>query len=407
MLARLGGPEKALPPVVHVAGTNGKGSVISMLRAILEAAGARVHVYTSPHLVGFAERIRLAGTIIAEDALEAFLAECEEANGGEPITFFEITTAAALLAFARTPADVLLMEVGLGGRLDATNVIERPALSAITPVSIDHTQYLGTTLSAIASEKAGILKPGVVGVIGPQPTEALGAIESRAAEVGSPLSLAGRDWEVEEGEDSFLYRDGAEQSEFPKPALLGFHQIENAAMAIACVKRLEGFKLDDEAIGRGLKTVEWPGRLQRLESGPLPALLARDGELWLDGGHNAAAGLALAQTVRSWPRRTLHLVVGMLNTKRPEDFLSQLVGQALSISCVPVPNEPASFSAEEISDRVGHFDVLIVDERSVWDAVERIARVSRARHLKPGRVLVCGSLYLVGSVLAENGWAVK
>lgn len=385
-------------------GTNGKGSAIAFMRSCLEAAGYRVHVYTSPHLVRFAERIRLAGRIISEEALEDVLAECEDVNGGEPITFFEITTAAALLAFARAPAGVLLMEVGLGGRLDATNVIERPLLTAIAPVSIDHTQYLGESLSGIAWEKAGILKPGIGVVVGPQPGEALRAIVSRAAEVMSPLALFGRDWSATDEAGRLSFRAGGLTRIYPAPALIGAHQFVNAGLALACLRRLEGFTVGEEAIARGLRAAEWPGRLQRLETGPLAEGLPQGWELWLDGGHNGAAGLALAEVARSWRPRPLHLVVGMLNTKSPEDFVGPLAADAQSIGCVSIPGEAASLSAEEISERLARLGFPAAPAGSVEEALERATHASGARPLKPGRVLVCGSLYLVGKVLAENGW---
>lgn len=264
LLARLGHPELRLPPVVHVAGTNGKGSVIALLRAMLEADGRRTHVYTSPHLVRFHERIRLAGAPIPEADLLALLQACEAANGEAPITFFEITTAAAFLAFAETPADVLLLEVGLGGRLDATNVIAEPALTAITPVSMDHMQYLGPTLAQIAFEKAGILKPGVTAVIGRQARAAAEVIDKRAAEVAAPLLRQGRQWEVVPQGEGFHLRDGDETLELPRPALVGAHQFDNAGQAAVLARRLG---LPQAAIAEGLRRVYWPARLQHLTHG--------------------------------------------------------------------------------------------------------------------------------------------
>jgi dihydrofolate synthase/folylpolyglutamate synthase len=346
LLLRLGSPERGLPPVVHVAGTNGKGSVIAYLRAMLEAAGQRVHAYTSPHLTRFHERIRLNGTLIGEPELVDLLEECETANGPSPITFFEVTTAAAFLAFTRHPADILLLETGLGGRLDATNVVERPLLSVITPVSIDHVQFLGDTLEAIAAEKAGILKPGVPAVIGPQAAEALAVIESRAAEVGAPLSCAGRDWQFEAKDDGITFVEAGASRAFGRPALPGAHQIENAAMALAAARRLDGFGLDDEALGRGLSGARWPGRLQTLTQGPLPALLPDGWELWLDGGHNAAAGLALAEAIGRRRDRPLHLIFGMMNSKAVREFLRPLAPLAQSLHAVAIPGEPNSLSAE-------------------------------------------------------------
>ncbi|MCZ6720365.1 MAG: bifunctional folylpolyglutamate synthase/dihydrofolate synthase [Proteobacteria bacterium] len=398
LLARLDSPHHRLPPVIHVAGTNGKGSVIAFLRACLEDAGYRVHVYSSPHLVRFAERIRLTGKIIAEDELEKLLGECERVNDGDPITFFEITTAAAFLAFARQPADVLLLEVGLGGRLDATNVVDQPLLSAITPIAVDHTQYLGDDLSAIAGEKAGILKPGVPAVIGPQPPEALEVIRRRAAEIESPLIVWGEDYAAQPLRGRLCFTAGSDELDFPLPALLGDHQLANAGLAIACVRRLEGFRVSDGALARGLVGVRWPGRLQRLGPGPLTGLLPEGAELWADGGHNGAAGRALASAIQPWA--PVDLVIGMLSSKNPEDFVAPLAPFARSIHCVPVPGEPASLTAEELAARIAPFDVptrTAADLRSAF--VELAARIGRAGL---ARVLVCGSLYLIGRLLAEN-----
>ena len=398
LLQRLGNPERKLPPVVHVAGTNGKGSVIAYLRAMLEAAGQRVHVYTSPHLTRFHERIRLNGTLIEEPELVDLLEECETANGPSPITFFEITTAAAFLAFTRHPADILLLETGLGGRLDATNVVERPRLSVITPVSIDHVQFLGDTLEAIAAEKAGILKRGVPAVIGPQIAEALAVIESQAAAVCAPLSRAGPDWRFEPNDRGFMFVEGGTRRDFARPALLGGHQVENAAMALAAAGRLEGFGLDDRALDRGLSEAHWPGRLQTLKQGPLPALLPDGWELWLDGGHNAAAGLALARELGRRREQTLHLIFGMMNSKAARDFLKPLAPLAQSLHAVAIPGEPNSLSAEAASDEARAAGFAASPVRDIAEALEQIV----ARTDRPGRVLICGSLYLAGRVLADN-----
>ncbi len=411
LLARLGHPERALPPVVHVAGTNGKGSVIAYLAAMAGAAGRTVHTYTSPHLVRFHERISVAGRLIEEPALSALLEECEAANEEVPITFFEITTAAAFLAYSRTPADLLLLETGLGGRLDATNVLARPRLCAITPISVDHVHYLGDGLAQIAAEKAGILKPRVPAVSAAQPEAARRAVESRAAEVGAPLSLGGRDWDFASRDDGlahrgFVYRDRSGELDLPRPALLGAHQVENAALAVACARELadfgpDDFGLDDAAIRRGLREVRWPGRLQRLTLGPLADLLSRDGgwELWLDGGHNAAAGQALAAVVSGWTDRPLYLVYGMLNTKAAKDFLRPLAPHARKLTAVAIPGEAASLSAEAAAAEARASGFAAEPAASVAEALTAIL----AEADTPGRVLVCGSLYLTGRVLAENG----
>ncbi len=399
LLARLDHPEAQLPPVIHVAGTNGKGSVIAYLRAMLEAAGRRVQAYTSPHLVRFHERIRLPDGLIPEAELAALLEECEAANGAEAITYFEITTVAAFLAFARHPADILLLEVGLGGRLDATNMVARPALSVITPVSIDHTQFLGDTLEAIAFEKAGILKPGVPAVIGPQPPAAQAAIEAQAARVGAPLYLHGRDWDFT-GADSgcdWTLRLGERFLRLPPPALPGGHQIANAATALACAAQLESFDMDATAQRRGLAEAVWPGRLQRLAGGALLDALPDGWELWLDGGHNTAAAEGLASMAEHWRDKPLHIVYGMMRTKAAEAFLRLLAPSAASLSAVPIPGEAGALNADEAAEAA----------RSAGFAAEPFEGVAKAlaalRSAGPARVLICGSLYLAGRVLAENG----
>ncbi|MGH7031726.1 MAG: bifunctional folylpolyglutamate synthase/dihydrofolate synthase, partial [Stellaceae bacterium] len=314
LLAALGNPHEKLPPVIHVAGTNGKGSAIATMRACLEGGGYRVHAYISPHLVRFHERIRLAGELIDEDRLIELLEECERANGGAPITYFEITTAAAFLAFARTPADIVLLETGLGGRLDATNVIRCPAATAITPVSLDHQAFLGDTITAIAGEKAGILKPGSPAIIGPQPAQAAEVFATRAAELAVPLYRFGAEWRCEPDGGGMRYEGPRWRLDLPLPSLLGAHQIINAGTAIACLEQLTGLPLSRDAIAAGLRRINWPARLQRLSRGALVEMLPEGWELWLDGGHNPGAGEVLAAVAASWRDRALYLVVGMLNT---------------------------------------------------------------------------------------------
>lgn len=395
LLDALGNPERTMPPVIHVAGTNGKGSVVAYLEATLRAAGYRVNSYVSPHLVRFAERIRLDGAPIAEEALGASLARCEAVNEGAPITFFEITTAAAFHAFRLKPADVLLLEVGLGGRLDATNVIARPALTVITPVSIDHTHYLGETLPLIAAEKAGILKPGVTGVIGHQAAEAGAAIEGVAEQVGAPMTRLGREWSFERAAAHLLLRDGRGVGRYPLPGLAGPHQVENAALAAACARSLRGFEVGDAAIARGLTQARWPGRLQRV---PWPGL-AEGWEFWLDGGHNAAAARALARTAGGWRDRPLDLVVGMLDTRPPADFLRPLAPVARRLVAVPIPDQAASAAAEEVCAAAGSVGIAAEAAADVGEAVARLTEGP----VPPGRILVCGSLYLAGAVLAATG----
>ncbi len=394
LLAALGHPERALPPVIHIAGTNGKGSTQAMIRAGLEAAGQRVHAYTSPHLVRFHERIRLAGTLIAEPALAALLDECEAANGGDPITYFEITTCAALLAFARHPADVLLLEVGLGGRLDATNVVERPRLTVITPVSLDHQQYLGETLGEIAAEKAGILKPGAPCVIGPQPPAAWEAIEARAGALGAPLIAANRQWQVWEERGRLVYQDERGLLDLPPPALPGPHQIDNAGMALAALRELGHGEAACEAAVTGAR---WPARMQRLRKGPL-VQSAPGVELWLDGGHNPAAGKALAATLARMPARPTHAICGMLNTKDIGGYLRPLAPHLASLHAVSIPGEAATLPAEATSDAALAEGIAA---RTAPDVATALAGI--AAQAPEARVLICGSLYLAGSVLRENG----
>ncbi|MEO1458318.1 MAG: folylpolyglutamate synthase/dihydrofolate synthase family protein, partial [Pseudomonadota bacterium] len=357
LLARMEHPERRLPPVVHVAGTNAKGSVVAMMRAGLEGTGAGVHAYTSPHLVRFHERIRLAGTLIPEPDLAALLEECEAANGGEAITFFEITTVAALVAFARMPADWVLLEVGLGGRLDATNVLDRPRLTVITPVSYDHQQYLGETLADIAGEKAGILKPGVPCIVARQAPEALAVIEARAAELGAPLRLAGRDWRVRAADGGVLFEDAAGTVRLPMPALPGAHQVENAGVAVAALRALGQ---PAAALSAALSGAEWPARLQRLTRGPLTDALPEDVTLWLDGGHNPAAGEVLAAHFApgvAATGRKLALVVGMLDTKDPGDFLRPLAPLVGPLRSVRIPGAAAALPAEALAEAAARAEI--------------------------------------------------
>ena len=368
------------------------------MRAMLEAAGYRVHVYTSPHLVRFNERIRLAGEIIGDEALLRTLDICEAANAEQPITFFEITTAAAFVAFAEVPADILLLEVGLGGRFDATNVVDRPLLTAITPVSIDHRQYLGDTLTEIAGEKAGILKPGVPAVIAPQTAEAARAIAAEAARVGVPLIRGDHEWRVEPAGDGFNYVHGDRILALPRPVLPGGHQFTNAGTAIACIDDLPGFTVPETAIRDGLATASWPARMQRLRAGPLVASLPEGWALWLDGGHNPSAGEALAAVLGGWRDQPVHLVVGMLDTKDNAGFLRPLAPLAAGVQTVTIPTSPASVSAEALAASCTAAGMLAAPSPSVDAAVRSIVA-------EPGpasRILICGSLYLAGAVLAEN-----
>ncbi len=395
LLAALGHPERALPPVIHVAGTNGKGSTQAMIRAGYEATGKRVHAYTSPHLARFHERIRLAGELISEPALAALLDECAAANGGAPITFFEVTTVAAFLGFSRTPADVTLLEVGLGGGLDATNVVDHPALTIITPVSIDHQQYLGETLAEIAGEKAGILKRGVPCVVGPQAEAGLEVIEARAARLGCPLLVHGQHWHVFEERGRLIFQDENGLMDLPLPNLPGPHQIDNAGAALAALRHLG---LGEAACEAAVTKAEWPARMQRLRHGPLAAS-APEAEIWLDGGHNPAGGEAVAATLAQMPRRPTHLICGMLNTKDIAGYLRPLAAQADSLSAVSIPHEANTLpaAATAAAARAAGFS-QVHEAASVAEALALLAGQDPS-----ARVLICGSLYLAGQVLRENG----
>ena len=394
LLEALDHPEKRLPPVIHIAGTNGKGSTQAMIRAGLEGAGQSVHAYTSPHLARFHERIRLAGELITEDHLTEVLDRCYAANGGGSITYFEITTAAAFLAFAETPADWTLLEVGLGGRLDATNVVDRPALTIITPISIDHTQFLGDTLAAIAGEKAGIIKPGVPVVVGPQPGAALEVIEAVAARAGAPVLAHGQHWQVWEERGRLVFQDETGLLDLPRPALLGAHQFENAGAALAALRHL-GF--GEDACEAAMTDVSWPARMQRLRQGPLVEA-AGGAELWLDGGHNPAAGERIAELLAGLPPRPTHLVCGMLNTKDVAGFMRPLAGQAQSLSAVSIPGEAATLPAEETARIAGAAGLHAAPAPDVETAIRGIVA-----HDPAARILICGSLYLAGQVLRANG----
>lgn len=393
LLAALDNPQDKLPPVIHIAGTNGKGSTQAMIRAGLEGWGKSVHAYTSPHLARFHERIRLAGELISEPHLTEVLDECYEKNGGENITYFEITTVAGLLAFSRTAADYTLLEVGLGGRMDATNVIT-PELSVITPISIDHEQFLGNTLAKIAAEKAGIIKRGVPVVVGPQPEEAMEVIEATAARLGAPLIAYGQQWHVTQERGRLVFQDERGLLDLPLPALLGAHQVQNAGAALAALRHLGA---DEAACEAAMVNAEWPARMQRLKTGPL-AEAAPEAELWLDGGHNAAAGIALAEVLAGLPERPTHLICGMLNTKDVGGYMRPLAAQAASLTAVSIPDEVNTLPASETEAAAR---AAGIEARSAGDVMAALQAI--AAHDPQARVLICGSLYLAGHILRENG----
>ena len=394
LLAALGHPETRLPPVVHIAGTNGKGSTQAMMRAGFEATGARVHAYTSPHLARFHERIRIAGELVTEPALIALLDECAAANGSDPITFFEITTAAAFLAFARTPADWTLLEVGLGGEFDATNVIDHPALTVITPVSIDHQQYLGDTLGEIAVAKAGIIKRGVTCVVGPQEDAALAVIERKAARMGAPLLVHGQHWQVAEDRGRLVFQDENGLLDLALPNLPGPHQVQNAGAVLMALRFLG---IGEAACEAAVTQAVWPARMQRLRTGPLVDSAPKV-ELWLDGGHNPAGGAAVAATLARMASRETHLICGMLNTKDVRGYMAPLAVQVTQLHAVSIPGEANTLPAEVTRDAALAAGIRAVTAGSVAEALAGIADRS-----PEARVLICGSLYLAGAVLRENG----
>jgi len=428
LLAALDHPERKLPPVIHVAGTNGKGSTIAFLRAILEAAGQRVHVYTSPHLVRFNERFRLGaqpqpdvsdfghsmsntgkpefgyeGRLVSDDELTATLEECERANAGAPITVFEITTAAGLLLFARHPADVLLLEVGLGGRLDATNVVDQPLATIITRISIDHTDFLGDTLDKIAAEKAGILKRGVPAIVAAQSRDALAVIERQAAKLSAPLKIAGEDWTATEERGRLVYQDETGLLDLPAPKLYGRHQFENAGLAIAALRAIKPFKIPPAAFEAGMIKAEWPARLHRLGQGGLVELAPAGSELWLDGGHNPDGGRAVAAALADLEERVsrpLVLIVGMLASKDCEGFLRNFTGLARRLIAVPVPGAENGLSAEAVADAARAIGLPATSRDNLTEALETARKLDLD---PPPRILITGSLYLAGEVLRENG----
>jgi dihydrofolate synthase/folylpolyglutamate synthase len=385
LLSSLGHPEQRLPPVIHVAGTNGKGSTCAFIRAMAEAAGLRVHVYTSPHLVRFNERIRIAGQPVGDDRLLAAMERIERINNNAPITVFEVITATAFDLFAETPADLCVLEVGLGGRGDATNVINAPAACAITSISLDHRELLGPTVEIIAAEKAGILKSAIPVAIGAQPLEVRQVLLDRAGIVEAPVLLRGRDWDIAPAAGGFRYSDAGGTIEAPHPSLPGLFQYDNAGIALTAL-RAAGIVHHPDGIARA----EWPARLQRLH-GRLARLLPPDWELWLDGGHNPGAGIVLAEHLKTWADRPVHVVVGMKQAKDSAEFLRPLLPLAETVWAVREPNQHSALSVEAIVAASGG---IARPGPLVADALRTIPRGTA-----PARVLICGSLYLAGEIL--------
>ena len=409
----LGDPHLNLPPVIHIAGTNGKGSTLAAIRAIAEAAGMSCHVMTSPHLVRFNERLVLAGQEITTPELLDVLEEAERLNAGQETTSFELITAAGFLAFSRQKADLCLLETGMGGRLDATNIIAAPLATVITVISYDHTQFLGSTLKAIAGEKGAIMKKGAPSIIGPQTVEGLrdGVMDlfaDMAESIGAPLYRHGYEWSFEPTAQGFILHTGTDTYDFPRPNLLGAHQIANAATAAMTLLTIQSNlpkPVTATALDQGITHIRWPGRLQRLTKGPLSETLSEGWELWVDGGHNDTGGQVLAEQAALWTadEKPLHLVMGMLNTKDPRVFLAPLSPHVASMHSVIIPDQPLSLSATELADLAR--DVIKTLPTSVKAAETPLEAVQDivAQSPRPGRILITGSLYLAGEILRDNG----
>jgi dihydrofolate synthase/folylpolyglutamate synthase len=402
VLARLQNPEKKMPPVIHVAGTNGKGSTVAYLRAVLEAAGLRVHTFTSPYLVRINECFRLAGALVGDDELQAAFERVEQANAGEPLTFFEAKTAAAFCLFAKHPADVLLLEVGLGGRLDSTNVIEAPLASVITPLSMDHMEFLGDTLTAIAGEKAAIIKRNVPVIVAEQPDEAMAVIEAQARRMRAPLHAAGQQWHVSIERGRLVYQDERGLMDLAAPRLFGRHQFDNAGLAIATLRAIETMKLGHAAY-EGIANAEWPARMQRLSTGKLIALGPPGCEIWLDGGHNAEGGRVAAAALGDLEERVsrpLVVIAGMMAAKDAKAFLANFAGLTRHIMAVEIPDQDKAMPPDRLADAARSLGMRVEIAGSVEAALRSIAKLA---YEVPPRILITGSLYLAGPVLAMNG----
>lgn len=399
VLANLDNPHEKLPPVIHVAGTNGKGSTIAFLRSFLESAGYKVHVYTSPHLLNFNERIKLAGQDISDAYLYQIMEQCRIATRDIPITFFEGTTVGAFLAFSKIKADIVLLETGLGGRLDATNVIAKPAVTVITPVSIDHTEYLGPSIGLIAREKAGILKAGVPCISSLQSQDAYEVIQEKAQELNAPLSAFEYDWIVEKTAHGMIFKSPEYDIELPTPNLIGEHQLINSATAIAAIRQLQGFTIPDEALIKGIQNARWPARLQQLTRGPLVKKLPENWELWIDGAHNEAAAYTLANMLQNWDDRPTYLICGMTKGRDAGTFLKHFKGIAEFVCGVLVQTEPSAQKAQIIADAAKSAGLNTQAFESLDDALDDLCKRDAP---KGARILCCGSLYLASDVLKAN-----
>jgi dihydrofolate synthase/folylpolyglutamate synthase len=407
LLERLDHPERKLPPVIHVAGTNGKGSTLAYLRAILEAGGLRVHAYTSPYLVRINECFRLGrlggGVLVGDDELQDALAHCERVNAGAPITFFEAKTAAAFCLFAQHPADVLLLEVGLGGRLDSTNVIEAPLATAIAPISMDHTEFLGDTLTSIAGEKAAIIRRNVPVISAEQPVEAMAVIEAQANRMRAPLHAAGEGWHVAVERGRLVYQDDRGLMDLAAPKLFGRHQFDNAGLAIATLRAIETFRIPSAAFEAGIVNAEWPARMQRLSSGALVDQGPPGCEIWLDGGHNAEGGRVTAAALGDLEERVsrpLVIIAGMMANKDANAFLANFAGLTRHIIAVQIPHQDNAMPPDRLADAARSLGMRVEISESIEAA---LCALTRLAYEVPPRILITGSLYLAGHVLSLNG----
>ena len=402
LLDRLDHPERKLPPVIHVAGTNGKGSTVAYLRAILETAGLKVHAYTSPYLLRINECFRLGGALVGDDELYGALEHCERVNAGAPITFFEAKTAAAFCLFAQHAADMLILEVGLGGRLDSTNVIDNPLACAIAPIGMDHTEYLGDTLTAIAGEKAAIIKRGVPVITAEQAPEAMCVIEQQARRQRAPLHAAGQEWHVGVERGRLVYQDDRGLMDLAAPKLFGRHQFDNAGLAIATLRAIDAIRIPHAAF-EGIVNAEWPARMQRLSSGRLTQFGPRGSEIWLDGGHNADGGRVVAAALGDLEERVsrpLVVIVGMMATKDAGAFLANFAGLTRHIIAVPIPDQDNAMQPDRLADAARSLGMRVEIAGSIEAALRRLAGLA---YEVPPRILITGSLYLAGPVLALNG----
>jgi dihydrofolate synthase/folylpolyglutamate synthase len=407
LLERLDHPERKLPPMIHVAGTNGKGSTIAYLRAILEAAGLRVHVFTSPYLVRINECFRLGrvggGVLVGDDELRGAFEHCERVNDGAPITIFEIETATAFYLFAQNPADVVLLEVGLGGRLDATNMIDTPLATVIAPVGMDHTEFLGNTLTAIAAEKAAILKRNVPAISAEQTPEAMAVIQRQAGRMHAALHTAGQEWSVNVERGRLVYQDERGLMDLAAPRLFGRHQFDNAGLAIATLRAIDAFKIDTAAFEAGIVNAEWPARMQRLTAGALVDQAPKACEIWLDGGHNADGGRVVAAALGDLEERVsrpLVVIAGMMANKDAGAFLANFAGLTRHIIAVQIPDRDNAMPPDTLADAARHLGMRVETAPSVEAALRALTRLA---YEVPPRILITGSLYLAGHVLATNG----